>query len=132
MIVNLALAAYALYILSVEGFHALALWNGLPVAIGLLMGWELQRRHRTPVAAGAGAGFIAGAVAMSLAGHAAWQLDIWGIATSSSTSGLLFVFLPLYALGMGLASSVLGAVVGLCVGAVKTRRDQDRRWPRPH
>jgi hypothetical protein len=122
MILNLALAACALYILSVEGFHALALWNGLPMAIGLLVARGLQRRPRTPVTVGTGAGFIAGAVAMSLAGHAAWQLDVWGIATSSSTSALLFVFLPLYALGMGLVSSVLGAVVGLWVGAVRTRR----------
>jgi hypothetical protein len=82
------------------------------------------------VAVGAKAGFIAGAAATSLAVHAAWQLDLRGISTISSTAALLFIVLSIYAVGMGLASSFLGAVVGLCVGAVRTHPDRDRRGPR--
>ena len=81
MILESDLAACALYILFVEGFHALALWNVVPVAIGLLVARRLRRGPRTPVAVGAGAGFLAGAVPMSLLWHAAWQFDLWRTAT---------------------------------------------------
>jgi hypothetical protein len=80
-ILDFVLAACALYILFVEGVHALALWNVLPVAIGLLVARGLRRGPRTPMAVGAGAGFLAGAVPMSLLWHAAWQFDLWRTAT---------------------------------------------------
>jgi hypothetical protein len=129
MILDFVLAACALYILYVDGIHVLALWNVLPVAIGLLVARGTRRGPRTPVAIGPGAGFLAGAVPMSLFWHAAWQFDVWRTASSSSTSALMFLILPIYAIGIGLAGSLLGMVVGLCVQAVRTRRSSPCPMP---
>jgi hypothetical protein len=116
MVVYLLLAASALYIAFVEGLHVLALWNCLPVGIGLLVARGLRRGPRNPAAVGASAGFLLGSVGTSLVGHAAWQLDIGGIAGGSSTSALMLLVLPLYALGAGLVGAILGVVAGFCFG----------------
>jgi hypothetical protein len=115
VIIYALLAACALYIAIAEGgLHAVALWNCLPVALGLVVAGRLRHRARAPGPIGAAVGFLIGSLGLSLIGHAAWQLDLGGTATASSTSGLLLIILPLYAVAAGLAGSVLGAVIGLC------------------
>jgi ABC-type lipoprotein release transport system permease subunit len=47
--------------------------------------------------------------------HAAWILDLGDTKTGSSTSGLMFVFLPIYAMLAGLVGAVSGALVGWIV-----------------
>jgi hypothetical protein len=52
--------------------------------------------------------------------HAAWLFDWGGTATGSSTSGLIFLFLPLYALVMGAAFYGLFRLVLAAVTALRS------------
>ena len=65
-------------------------------------------------------GFCAVATDLTTLGHLAWFFD-WGhTKTGSSTAGLMFIFLPAYALGLGL----IGLLVGLWFGDPKRSNDK--------
>lgn len=128
MVADWLLGACALYIAFVEGVNPLVLWNGLPVALGLLAARGLRRGPRNPAAVGAAAGFVLGSAGTSVVGHAAWQLDAGGIASATSTSAILPLLLPMYALGIGLVGALLGAVAGLGLGSVAGPGDRGW-WP---
>ena len=80
----------------VEGsFNGFVVWNALPVLLGfgvLVAG----RRARLPIVAGCTAFAVLATLPVVLF-HLAWLFDWGGIATSSSTSALAFIFVPLWA-----------------------------------
>lgn len=80
-------------------------WNAIPVALGYALLLRAQRRAFRPAPEIA---FIVLSCGLLLVGHVAWAFD-WGrTATGSSTSALIFIFLPIYALLLGgLAFGVL-------------------------
>ena len=88
------------YIALAEGVHLFAVWNMIPVAIGyvLLRGARRKGLRTKPELA-----FIVASCGLLLFAHAAWMFDWGGTATGSSTSALIFIFLPIYA-------SILGAI----------------------
>jgi hypothetical protein len=72
VIIYALLAACALYIAIAEGgLHPVAVWNCLPVAVGLVVAWRLRHGARAPVAIGAAVGFLIGSLGLSLIGHVA-------------------------------------------------------------
>jgi hypothetical protein len=101
--VVIALAAVVgLLVLFVEGLNSFAVWNLFPVLLVLAgataaqlvpdSGSAIRGRVVVPSLA------IPGVVAFA---HLAWQFD-WGqTATGSSTSGLIFIFIPIWSLIVG-------------------------------
>ena len=92
--------------LLVAGFIALAegplnpfwIWNVIPVALAYAL---LHRARRRAFRAAPEVAFIVLCCGPLLYAHAAWLFD-WGhTATGSSTSGLIFIFLPIYAVLLG-------------------------------
>ena len=82
------------------------IWNAVPVALGYALLRRARRKAFWPVPEVA---FIVLSCGLLLFAHAAWMFD-WGrVGTRSSTSALVFIFLPIYALLLG----------GLAFGALR-------------
>lgn len=74
------------------------IWNVVPVVVGYAL---LRRARRRAFQVAPELAFIAVSCGLSLVTHAAWVFD-WGrMATGSSTGGLVFIFLPIFALFAG-------------------------------
>lgn len=90
----------------VEGpFNGFVVWNALPVLLGfgvLVAG----RRARPPLVAGCMAFAVLATLPVVLF-HLAWMFDWGGTATSSSTSALAFIFVPLWACAFAGIAGVL-------------------------
>lgn len=93
------------------GINLFAVYQLLPIAIFLIFhkkvflaskGRYLTFCHQLTILA-----FLLYPLTMQLA----WRLDLYHIATESSTSGLLFVYLPIYAVSLGLISALIGAIL---------------------
>ena len=56
-------------------------------------------------------GFLIGSMLLSGYIHMAWLLDWDGTGTSSSTSGLIFIFIPLYSLIPGGIGFAIGQII---------------------
>jgi hypothetical protein len=105
MLSNVLVALCALVtvlVLWVQGIDGFTIWNLTPViaVVGVL---AVNRRLRTslhlapPVPQAVFCFLAIGCVALV---HLAWQFD-WGrMATASSTSGLIFIFAPVYSFGI--------------------------------
>jgi hypothetical protein len=125
MILYWLLAACAGLIAFMEGgFHVVAIWNCVPLALCLLVARRLRRGAQTPLAEGAAVGFLGGSLGLSLTCHVAWALDVAGIASGSSTSALQLLVLPLYAVAAGVGGSVIGAAIR---AGFAIRRPRERR-----
>jgi hypothetical protein len=73
-------------------------WNAIPVALGYAL---LRRARRRAFRVAPEIAFIVLSCGLLLFAHAAWAFD-WGrTATGSSTSALIFIFLPIYAIVLG-------------------------------
>lgn len=74
------------------------IWNATPVVLGYAL---LRRARRRALRPAPEIAFIVLSCGLSLLAHAAWMFD-WGrTATGSSTSALIFIFLPVYAVVLG-------------------------------
>ena len=92
-------ALMALFVAWVEGFlNPFWIWNCLPIAIGY---WLVTRRDKPDRSMLPEAAFVFVACGLTMLAHAAWLFDWGGTATGSSTSGLMFVVLPVYASALG-------------------------------
>ena len=118
ILIGLALAVGAL-VVGVEGLSPFTIWNLLPVILVLVTAILAERtvpRREWIRAITASAGVVALTV-VTLA-HLAWHFDWSGTATGSSTSGLIFLVTPVWAVGT--AAVLAGA--GLVAWAVLGRR----------
>jgi hypothetical protein len=103
-----------LLVIIVEGLNGFAIWNLLPVSLVLAAVLTIQWRHRAgkrlrSFVVGFGLATL-GVVAFA---HLAWYFD-WGeTATGSSTAGLIFIFIPLWATIFGVASGGLAVLTGV-------------------
>ena len=97
------------------GYSVFTLWGFVPVILTCAFYARARRRH---VNAKPELAFALGACGLTLAVHLAWIFD-WGeTKTGSSTSALIFLFIPIYA-------TILGCV---CFGVVRvfvTRRPRE-------
>ena len=113
------LLVVALVVYAEGSFSAFTIWNALPVAIGYGVLW-IGLRSRGATAAGCIAFAVTVTVLIALF-HLAWLFDWGSIATSSSTSALAFLFVPIWAI-------VFATIIGLVawgVGRVVLRRSSD-------
>ncbi len=103
------LLASLVFVIFVEGpLQPFWIWNALPLGAtaGLLA--LARRRNWSPIPPIA---FGVGAVGITVYAHAAWLFDLGGTATGSSTSGFLFLFLPVMAFGGGLVLYLVAQLV---------------------
>jgi hypothetical protein len=56
-----------------------------------------------------------------LFGHLAWYFDWQGTKTGSSTSGLIFIFLPLYAVILGGIGYLFGWLAGTAINRLRRK-----------
>ena len=109
MLTRLAFALPLVFVAYVEGFlNPFWLWNSLPFGVGLGLVDRAQRLGRSLWPA---AGFTLGSGAFSLYFHVAWLFDWSGTSTSSSTSAVMFVFLPIYAFVPGAFGYAAGKAI---------------------
>ena len=95
------------FVAYVEGITNLFwIWNCAPIAVSYLLLSRARKQVTNPIPEIA---FFLVACGIVLFAHAAWHLDLGGTASGSSTSGLMFVVLPVYACVLG------GAAYGLAV-----------------
>lgn len=101
--------ALAVYVQGSDAF-GFAVWNALPMLAGLGM-LLVGRRGRRTMPWGRTA-FAVVATLFMVWFHLSWLFDWGGARTSSSTSALAFIFMPLWAF-------ILGAVAGALVWAIQ-------------
>ena len=111
MLKYVAFAIPVLFLAYVEGFlNPFWLWNSLPFGLGLGLLDRAKKNEKSPLPA---VGFSIGAGVLSLFVHWAWLFDWREMATGGSTSGLIFLFLPLYSLIPGALGYAIGRVIDL-------------------
>ena len=117
-------ATCALLVFATEGFHPFAVWNCVPILVAYLFAVMILEKARglwrnvDPRIKGSLIGFVVAAVGVTLFTHIAWVTDLGRVASASSTSGLLFLFLPIYSVILGIVGSILGLIFGVLVRAV--------------
>lgn len=93
----------------VEGFTSpLWIWNCVPIAVSYVLLSQARQQHLNPLP---GIAFFVVASGTVLLAHAAWLYDWNGIATGSSTAGLMFIMLPVYATALGAAAYALARLL---------------------
>jgi hypothetical protein len=91
----------AAFVAWVEGFtNPFWIWNSVPIAASYVLLARARQKNVNPLPAIA---FFVIACGLVLFAHAAWLYDWNGIATGSSTAGLMFIMLPVYACVLGAA-----------------------------
>jgi hypothetical protein len=98
------------------GVNAFTLWNCVPpvLAAGVLIQRvraQSQHSNRRFRHLWSGIGFAAGVLGATLFFYLAWRFNWWEVRTSSSTSGLIFVVLPVIELTLGLICFGVGLVL---------------------
>jgi len=90
----------------VGGFRdSFTYWNCLPVAIAFIV--LLVSRQSTPARA-----FALVSAGITVFMHLAWIGDWGGITTGSSTSGLIFIFIPAWSVAFGIVASFIARLGG--------------------
>lgn len=102
MIFPISLIICALYVVFAEGTtpDLFTLWNLTPIIFTYVL-YLLGKFNNSKTAQNGSIGFAYGGIGLSLLFHTAWLFDWGGTATGSSTSGLIFLFLPIYSLITG-------------------------------
>lgn len=101
----------AAFVASVEGFmNPLWIWNCVPIVVSYVLLSRARQKAINPLPEIAFFVLACGAV---LFAHVAWLYDWSGVATGSSTAGLMFVVLPVYAIVLGAAAFGLVNLFGV-------------------
>jgi len=111
----LIICAVMFYGLAGVLFNPFIIWTALPLYIAyfrLRAAIQLQSRLKY-------VGFLEFSlvsIGFSLFYHLPWFFDWWGTKTSSSTSALIFIFLPVYAVILGFVGLFIGWTIGMFRG----------------
>lgn len=117
ILIILGFSAIAFYILADILINPLILWTALPLYIGY---YQLNAaiKQLSVIKLYACYGFLAVSISVSLFYHATWYVDWQGTRSGDSTSALIFIFFPVYAVILGYA----GYSIGYLAGAFSSRR----------
>jgi len=91
----LIVLAIFIYVTEEVSFDLFTIWNMLPLIISLILYKYGQKQEIKIYGA---YGFLIGGMILSGYFHMAWFFNWDGIKTGSSTSGLIFIFIPIYSL----------------------------------
>ena len=116
IIAILFLLVVSLVIYATGSFDGFTVWNVLPVALGFGV-FLIGLRSQQAMAVGC-ISFGVSVTAQVVLFHLAWLFDWGGTATSSSTSALAFIFVPIWAI---VSASIIG-LVAWGIGKVIWRR----------
>ena len=103
--------AIMFYVLAGIAFNPFILWIALPLYLGyafiksVTVSDSIVKRYSSY-------GFIIASVGFSLFYHLTWFFDWQGTKTGSSTSALIFIWLPIYAVILGFIGQFIGNLVG--------------------
>jgi hypothetical protein len=112
------LAASLVFIVN-PALGGFAIWNLLPIGLGAVaLGVAMRRRGSSSIALEY---FAYATTCISFLAHLAWVLDWNATATGSSTSALIFIFLPIWALAIGAAVGALRWAIARTVGKAAAR-----------
>ncbi|TLM63959.1 MAG: hypothetical protein FDZ69_12045 [Deltaproteobacteria bacterium] len=103
-------AAAGLYALEGILLNPLILWTALPIYIGystLAKSWRIGSIRK----ACQGYGFLTVSLGFSYFYHFAWFFDWGGTKTGCSTSAIIFIWFPIYAVILGGIGYLVGSVV---------------------
>jgi len=103
--------ALGLYVLEGILLNPLILWTSLPIYIGYLMVIS-ARKTQSKKKKRQGYGYLIVSIGFSYFYHFAWFFDWGGTKTGGSTSGLIFVWFPIYAVLLGFIGYFLGSIGG--------------------
>ncbi len=103
--------AVVLYLLAGILLNPFILWTSLPLYISYLFINKAVKLHSISKLISA-YGFMLFSVAFSVFYHITWYIDWQGTKTGSSTSALIFIWLPLYSVILGFIGYVLGKLAG--------------------
>ena len=112
-----AIAGIVLVFLTHKGINSMSLYNTSPLVFALLP--LLLLRSKAKERQYATIGFSATAIALPIVSHFLWAVG----ANTSSTGGIMFVWLPIYSLGLACVGAALGTAIGLI------HEYRNRRWP---
>ena len=125
--ITISFVLLAIIVAAIEGsWDSFTIWNLSPLLLSYLVllfvapkrqgHWkDIPRQRFCPAA-----GFCVGATGLTTLGHLAWYFDWGGTSTGSYRAGLMFIFLPAYALGLG----IIGLLAGLWFG--DPRKDDEK------
>lgn len=116
------LVAILIYYLEGILVNPYALWNASPLLISYYLISKGLQVNSKPVIIGFAAYTIL-SLCMLLFGHLAWYFDWQETKTGSSTSGLIFIFLPVYAVILGSTGFLFGWLAGKAIYREKTKSD---------
>ncbi len=103
----------SIFILLVEGVSAdiFIFWNLLPIVIGYFVLKYSFVNRASFVSSLPGFGYLILGIGFSILAHAAWFFD-WGeTQTGSSTSGLMFIFIPVFSIVFGGVGFIVGGIL---------------------
>lgn len=112
----LIIASLAVFLVVAEGvgINLFTVWNLLPLAIAVVVYLLARKRGKSLFGA---YGFLLGSMLVSGLTHLAWMTDWNGTMSGSSTSALIFLFIPIYSVIAGL----IGWLAGIGIGYRRTR-----------
>jgi hypothetical protein len=96
------------------GLNGFTLWNCLPLLLATFIFTTIIQRATSPTVHlrnfWPDIGLAAGILGSTLCVYLSWKLDWWEARTGSSTSGLVFIFAPLYEFGLGFVGFGIGCL----------------------
>ena len=102
----------SVYFLEGIPINPFAFWNMVPLFLGLIVVKKGIKDSSYTTKFGS-VGFAVGAIILVFFAHFAWFFDWWETQTGSSTSGLIFIFIPLYAVGGSVILGLIVSIVGM-------------------
>lgn len=106
---------FVIFVFCVGGFDSFTLLNCVPIILSYLairyIPWRRKSLKRIMLVFG----FSIFSTGLTIFVYLAWTFDFFAMATGSSTSGLIFLFLPAYSIVFGLFGALIGWVVGLII-----------------
>jgi len=99
-----------------KGINGISIYNVAPLVLSLVPVFFLKSKAKERQFATYGFSFTA--ITSTISSHLWWALG----ANSSSTGGIMFVFLPLYTIGIACIGGAIGTAIGLIIEFQARRR----------
>ena len=103
--------AIVFYALAGIAVNPLIIWTALPLYISYVL-TKSDRFSSSISGRYSSYGFNIASVGFSLFYHLAWFFDWQGTQTSSSTSAIIFIIMPIYAVVLGFGGLLVGGLIG--------------------